>query len=228
MQNGRLDRRAFTLLELLVVMAILAILVLLLLPSILSSKRAAKKVVCINNCHQLATALLLYVADNNENFPPASGASFNWTPGYGWDTVTRADYWWNVTKPYYKDSNLLLCPSAAPGELVQHGEQYPQYGTNTGQIATSGPGSGWNSINGLGQVSTLETVNLKDVTIPSKTLLIGESSDPLRCANYGSTGSGGTAAAYRHGNLAIFAFVDGHIEGVNSNALNNLATWLRF
>ena len=64
-----IGRRAFTLLELLVVVAVIAIIAALLLPALSKAKGRALAISCLNNTRQLAVAWALY-ADDHENRLP--------------------------------------------------------------------------------------------------------------------------------------------------------------
>ena len=64
------NRTFFTLIELLIVIAIIAILASLLLPELNSARQMANKAVCINNCKQIFSGILLYTADNGGWMPP--------------------------------------------------------------------------------------------------------------------------------------------------------------
>lgn len=73
--------RAFTLVELLVVVAIISLLAALLIPSVLSGKRRAVQMQCMNCMKQVGQAIQMYVNDHEDYLPgPIDvGVSINYT-----------------------------------------------------------------------------------------------------------------------------------------------------
>jgi prepilin-type N-terminal cleavage/methylation domain-containing protein/prepilin-type processing-associated H-X9-DG protein len=73
------NRRAFTLMELLVVISIIGILAALLMPALARAKDKGKQAFCSNNLRQLAIAFELYHQENNDKFP-APGSKTEYGP----------------------------------------------------------------------------------------------------------------------------------------------------
>jgi prepilin-type N-terminal cleavage/methylation domain-containing protein/prepilin-type processing-associated H-X9-DG protein len=63
-------RKGFTLIELLVVIAIIGILASMVFPVFARARESARKIVCLSNVKNLATAVQMYLADNNDTMPP--------------------------------------------------------------------------------------------------------------------------------------------------------------
>lgn len=82
-RTGRHARRAFSLVELLVVIGILAVLIALLLPTLHNSRRSALDIQCASNIRQLCVGLLSYANDWKGKFPPNKG--FNDTSPPRWN-----------------------------------------------------------------------------------------------------------------------------------------------
>src|SRR5580704_11018030 len=73
-------KRAFTLIELLIVIAIIAILAAILLPILNSAKRKAAQTPCINNQKQLGLGMQMYLEDNGNTFPGIASRMYGYQP----------------------------------------------------------------------------------------------------------------------------------------------------
>jgi prepilin-type N-terminal cleavage/methylation domain-containing protein/prepilin-type processing-associated H-X9-DG protein len=105
---GKLERGAFTLVELLVVMAIIGVLVALLLPTLSASKRRAQRAHCINNLHQQGVALQAYLGDHHVY------------PGWPmWSVQLEAELSRALPNPAKRA--IWRCPSAPAGKGSYYG-----------------------------------------------------------------------------------------------------------
>jgi prepilin-type N-terminal cleavage/methylation domain-containing protein len=99
-------RRAFTLVELLVVIGILAMLIGILLPVVNAARNRAARTACASNLHQLGLGFQMYIQDSKGRLP-AINPMPSATPA-----VSDAPSLPTVIKPFIGgNSRVLECPS---------------------------------------------------------------------------------------------------------------------
>jgi prepilin-type N-terminal cleavage/methylation domain-containing protein/prepilin-type processing-associated H-X9-DG protein len=89
-------RRAFTLVELLVVIGIIAILIAILLPALNKARNQAKSAACLSNLRQLSQAMMNYSQDNKGH----AMAVWNATQQLSDGTFVGL-HWWHSLSPYW-------------------------------------------------------------------------------------------------------------------------------
>jgi len=126
-------RRGFTLIELLVVIAIIGILAAMVFPVFARARESARKAVCLSNVKNIALAIQMYLADNNDVLPPMESREevlefFDTMPGdsgrtkwagtiaghcvYGRKQCNPYIRWPVVLDEYIKNRDVWMCPSA--------------------------------------------------------------------------------------------------------------------
>jgi prepilin-type N-terminal cleavage/methylation domain-containing protein len=118
--------RAFTLIELMVVIAIIGVLMAILLPSLRNARMAAEQTTCASNLRQIGQALLMYVNENRQRLPmvveplwkPDGSLDFSVDP---FDVSAHPQSLVAVLRKYVGNAEIFTCPSATLG--------YPAPGT---------------------------------------------------------------------------------------------------
>lgn len=134
--------RAFSLIELLIVIAIIAILAALLLPALSTAKSKAQRIQCLNHLKQLSIASQLYPDDNNGRFAangfdanPVAGVNQLWVMGtehifpadFG-KTSFLLDSQYALFADYIRSAGVYRCPSDRSTVSIS-GQQTPRVRT---------------------------------------------------------------------------------------------------
>lgn len=189
----------FTLIELLVVIVIIAVLAAMLLPALSRAKESARGAQCLSQMRQLCLAVRFYADENNEEFPRSQHSAFahgqqSWARAVAPQLAPSAVTWTNLLRGIYR------CPSDRRTALLG-------YGLNV--YFELGPDDDY-----AGSPQTWR----KTTTIPkpSDTILFAETASDADhiMAHFWSTltDAANDVAAWRHGQRAKYALVDGHAE----------------
>ncbi|SRR6266446_10651983 len=199
----RINRDAFTLLELLVVLAIIGILVALLLPAISQAKKRAQGIQCVANLHQHGLALHGCLADDH-SYPK------NWV-----HELEQQGLHLSRTGTNFWGTGVWHCPSAQWNINFAALRVTPTcYGYNSYGVAKVGNNTNTLGLLGPGSSVTRARIRESEVACPSEMMAIGDSFDGSmdfmrtpsdKLVRYGNTFS-------RHRRKANVLFCDGHVE----------------
>ena len=128
-------RKAFTLIELLLVIAVIAVLLAILMPALRAARDQAKKTVCTGHIQGLVLAVRMYV-DDYEGKTHKSPNNGLWDNAWQHPAIIRQygpneelAYWGIAYFPYAKNKKIFHCPS------MKRGDDWPESGANWGRQA---------------------------------------------------------------------------------------------
>lgn len=204
---SRRKHKAFTLVELLVVIAIIAMLAAMLSPALSAARKSAKQMSCMNNLKQLGLAFTMYLNDNEGCFPPWTAS---WWDGgaKGWD--------WKLSELYFNGKdNMFYCPA---NKRLMADWWSTDYGYNYFNIGGSYRcGGSWYTSATSAQIAnpaqTILLVDGKDQDVPGRGYCV--------VYDYNGLAAGGGRAEVRHGANVNVCWADGHVSSVSCPDRNN-------
>ena len=174
------NRKAFTLVELLVVISVIALLMGLLMPALSAARSQARSVVCKSNLRQLLIANIGYATENEDFYVPAGEDMYNPMGGlcrWHGKRKTVNDEFDPMKSPlaaYIADGNIKECPGKP--RLTKGGswaESFEKggggYGYNMAYIGSRlwQKGIDWKD-------SYRMTTKMSEVRMPANTLMFGD------------------------------------------------------
>lgn len=220
----RSQLRAFSLIELLVVISTVALLLGLLLPSLNMAREQTRRTVCLNNLRQMALAAQSYAAVYDDHYPLAyyNRRIDETTRLFSWD-FTSWRQWTDAGAVTQVEPGLLWT-----GRTIEKIQQCPAF--DGAHNAMADPFTGYNyNTSYIGLDDTLSPENsakTTDVRRPAETALFGDGQSTDGGANkymrapFSHPGDTllpdsaryAGAQGYRHQGQTNAAFCDGHAE----------------
>lgn len=199
----RLPRRAFTLVELLVVIAVLGILAAILIPVVARVRASARSTHCVSNLQQLGRAFTLHAEDHRGCLPAPVAATGEIVPWYAAIQPYTGSPW---TGDFAQLAAVFSCPTWSDLDARVPAPDDIGYAMSAVLGATYAP---------------TRPVALSSITEPSRTVLVLELSGSDSIVFPRADDPSGFAAWYcshhdgqgcdRHGGGANYLFADGHV-----------------
>jgi len=203
--------RAFTLIELLMVIAVIAILTALLLSALHRVKAASQTTTCRNNLRQWGAATQLYAADHEDLLPPEGDSAPTETqlanPGYrGWyiqlpeqmNLPRYRDMPWRTNWTIHPENSIWICPANSRRcNASKNTNNLFHYCLNE-------------HVNGTGTNDNNHSMQMANIRRPSQVVWLFDNGGLAAVAQWGNVHSN------LHNQGAQFVFLDGHVARFRS------------
>ena len=129
MIKKKMKKKAFTLIELLVVISVIALLLSILMPSLKKVKLHAKRIICLSNLRNLATAWVMYADENNGKICQPKSTWVVDDSEWGWidhcGPMDDREYQIQAVHdgmlwPYCQNLQIYRCPTSKPEEVIAY------------------------------------------------------------------------------------------------------------
>ena len=204
--------RAFTFIELLIVIAVFGVLAALLLPAISRSKGKAQQIQCVSNLHQLGLGLQNFATDKHA-YPSAIAGTNSDSSGPWYLQLQRGGF--DASKPgtNFISEGVWRCPSAQLARNTHSRGMAISYGYNAyGSLAIGNPTNALGLMGHFVSFSALfEPIKESEVPVPSDMMAIGDSlSEGVFFMRHKYLDY--RRASSLHQGKANVVFCDGHVE----------------
>lgn len=216
-QNFR--RKAFTLVELLVVISIIAMLLAILMPALVKTRDNAKRIICSKRMSQISLAMSAYASDCQDKILLA----------HDYKKELRAQLWHILLLPYVGKyvsgdasknlSEVFFCPQDKDPHPIGFGQPNP----HTVGMTSFAPNGYYDTSEGI-RLGPAGGYKFTQIRQPAVCMLIAETSYAGRiydanCSaaiplNLSLTGHHRMTSGFYHNNSMNIMFVDGHIDHI--------------
>jgi prepilin-type processing-associated H-X9-DG protein/prepilin-type N-terminal cleavage/methylation domain-containing protein len=208
------EKKAFTLLEMLMVLAIIGLLASLLLPGLTAAKARGRTTTCKNNLQQMVHALAMYESDFG--FLPGAGDSAIITNNYPW-MLPSTNSWIVRISPYVgSHSDIFSCPEYQPHMNWNKSMKSDSFGYNAGGGSQLHLHMDKNLGLGFGKDHFIRSTALAD---PADMIELGDLQLPnsvwfniISPGHKQPIGNVNSLVPSRHSGGANMVFCDGHVQ----------------